>query len=71
MKLTGFQILHYRNIIDSGWIDTGNISSIVGQNECGKSNLLRAAKKFPFFHEFLIRWHEAPSAHPGDLASIA
>ena len=49
MKLTGFQILHYRNIIDSGWIDTGNISSIVGQNECGKSNLLQALSKFSPF----------------------
>ena len=46
MRLTGFQITKYRNIIDSGWVEVGNIASIVGQNECGKSNLLQALYKF-------------------------
>jgi energy-coupling factor transporter ATP-binding protein EcfA2 len=51
MKLIGFQVFRYRNILDSGWIDTPSISSIVGQNECGKSNLLRALSKFSPFDE--------------------
>jgi energy-coupling factor transporter ATP-binding protein EcfA2 len=49
MKLTGFQITKYRNIIDSGWIDVDDIAALVGQNECGKSNLLIALSKLNSF----------------------
>ncbi|MGB5438031.1 MAG: hypothetical protein WBN90_00055 [Gammaproteobacteria bacterium] len=42
MQLEGFQVFMFRNIIDSGWIDVNNITAFVGQNECGKSNLLQA-----------------------------
>jgi energy-coupling factor transporter ATP-binding protein EcfA2 len=54
MKLTGFQITKYRNIIDSGWVDVGDIAALIGQNECGKSNLLQALAKLNSFdgHKF-------------------
>jgi len=42
MQLKGFQVFNFRNIIDSGWIDASAILALVGQNECGKSNLLTA-----------------------------
>jgi predicted ATP-dependent endonuclease of OLD family len=42
MKLEGFQVKNYRNIHDSGWVIASSITTLVGQNECGKSNLLRA-----------------------------
>ncbi len=42
MQLKGFQVFKFRNIIDSGWVDINSISAVVGQNECGKSNLLQA-----------------------------
>ena len=42
MQLKGFQVFKFRNIIDSGWVDVSSVSTFVGQNECGKSNLLQA-----------------------------
>ena len=42
MNLTYFKVTKYRNILDSGWIDIGDITAFVGQNECGKSNLFEA-----------------------------
>ena len=42
MQLKGFQVFMFRNIIDSGWVDINDITAFVGQNECGKSNLLQA-----------------------------
>src|SRR5690348_1187272 len=49
MRLSGFQVCKYRNIVDSGWIDVDGIAALVGQNECGKSNILQALYKLrPF-----------------------
>jgi predicted ATPase len=42
VKLISFQILNYRSINDSGNIAVGKITSLVGRNEAGKSNLLLA-----------------------------
>jgi len=42
MQLTEFQISNYRSINDSGPIKVGKITSLVGRNESGKSNLLLA-----------------------------
>ena len=42
MRLANFSITNYRNIIDSGWIKTTDVTAIVGQNEAGKSNLFEA-----------------------------
>lgn len=42
MRLEKFCVSNYRNIIDSGWIKTTNVTAIVGQNEAGKSNLFEA-----------------------------
>lgn len=42
MKLISFQILNYRSINDSGDIAVGQLTSLVGRNEAGKSNLLLA-----------------------------
>ena len=49
MKLKGFQVFKYRNIIDSGWVNVEGMAALVGQNECGKSNLLHALHKFSPF----------------------
>jgi hypothetical protein len=35
-------ISNYRNVIDSGWIETTSVAAFVGQNEAGKSNLFEA-----------------------------
>ena len=42
MKLISFQIQNYRSINDSGEIAVGKLTSLVGRNEAGKSNLLLA-----------------------------
>jgi predicted ATPase len=46
VKLISFQILNYRSINDSGDIAVGKITSLVGRNEAGKSNLLLALQTF-------------------------
>lgn len=40
MKLTGFRVTNFRSVDDSGWIDIGNVTSLIGTNESGKTNLL-------------------------------
>lgn len=42
MKLKEFHVQNYRNIIDSGWVEVGQVTAFVGQNESGKSNLFEA-----------------------------
>lgn len=42
MKLVEFKVTNYRNILDSSWIDVGDVTAFVGQNEAGKSNLFEA-----------------------------
>ena len=42
MKLLSFQVLNYRSVDDSGEIRVEKLTSLVGRNEAGKSNLLRA-----------------------------
>jgi energy-coupling factor transporter ATP-binding protein EcfA2 len=42
VKLSQFRVYNYRNINDSGPIETGRITAMVGQNESGKSNLFEA-----------------------------
>ena len=42
MKLKQFRIQNYRSITDSGPIEVGQLTSLLGRNESGKSNLLRA-----------------------------
>jgi len=42
MRLTSFRVQNYRSIADSGEILASQITAILGRNESGKSNLLRA-----------------------------
>ncbi|WP_202882944.1 AAA family ATPase [Microvirga tunisiensis] len=42
MKLIGFRVQNFRSIADSGFIKLGDLTSLVGRNESGKSNLLLA-----------------------------
>ncbi|MEK9196209.1 MAG: AAA family ATPase, partial [Patescibacteria group bacterium] len=48
MKLVAFRVKNFRSIIDSGWCDlsTDDITTIIGQNESGKSALLDALSIF-------------------------
>lgn len=40
MKLLGFRVMNFRSVNDSGWIDTDEITGLIGTNESGKTNLL-------------------------------
>ncbi len=44
--MTAFRVQNYRCINDSGWVETGPMTAIVGRNESGKTSLLRALQKF-------------------------
>lgn len=41
MRLESFRITNFRSVSDSGWVNVSQITSILGRNESGKSNLLR------------------------------
>ena len=40
MKLTAFRISNFRSVEDSGWIETEDVTTLIGTNESGKTNLL-------------------------------
>lgn len=40
MKLERFRVTKFRSVMDSGWIDCDDVTTLVGINEAGKSNLL-------------------------------
>src|SRR5947207_15835115 len=39
-KLKAFRVKNFRSVEDSGWIDTDNVTALIGTNESGKTNLL-------------------------------
>ena len=45
MTLTQFRVTNFRSVMDSGWIDCDDITSLIGINEAGKSNLILALWK--------------------------
>jgi len=52
MKLKGFRIQMYKCVLDSGRVDVGPLTVLVGKNESGKTTLLKALHKFnPFSPE--------------------
>ena len=45
MKLEKYNVTNFRSVHDSGWIDCDDVTTLVGINESGKSNLLLALWK--------------------------
>ncbi len=45
MKLVRYQVENFRSVENSGWIDCDDVTTLVGINESGKSNLLLALWK--------------------------
>lgn len=45
MKLLKYRVYNFRSVEDSGWIECDNVTTLVGINESGKSNLLLALWK--------------------------
>ncbi|MEA3461007.1 MAG: AAA family ATPase, partial [Bacteroidota bacterium] len=48
MQLVSFRIQNFRSIVDTGWhqLAHDNITSLIGQNESGKTSILEALKSF-------------------------
>lgn len=40
LTLLRYRVTHFRSVKDSGWLDLGRITALVGVNESGKTNLL-------------------------------
>jgi predicted ATP-dependent endonuclease of OLD family len=51
MKLKRFHVQNFRNVTDSGWVEVGDILTLVGKNESGKTSILKALWKFNPFEE--------------------
>ncbi len=45
MVLKRYKVENFRSVLNSGWIDCDNVTTLVGINEAGKSNLLLALWK--------------------------
>lgn len=45
MRLKKFKVENFRSVKDSGWVDSNNVTTLVGVNAAGKSNLLLALWK--------------------------
>lgn len=45
MKLLQFRVENFKSIRDSGWVQVGQLSCLLGTNEAGKTNLLQAIWK--------------------------
>lgn len=45
MKLVAFQVQNYKKIDDTGWVEIGDLTTLVGKNEAGKTALLRGLSK--------------------------
>lgn len=46
MKLNSYCVYNFRSVKDSGWVDCSEITTLVGVNESGKTNMLKALWKF-------------------------
>lgn len=40
MKLLKYNVMNFRSVRDSGWVETDRVTALIGENESGKSNLL-------------------------------
>lgn len=46
MKLNSYCVYNFRSVKDSEWVECFDITTLVGVNECGKTNMLKALWKF-------------------------
>lgn len=79
MRLTGFQVSKFRNVVDSGPINVDKlVTCLVGKNEAGKSALLEALYLLnpAYEHTFKVeeqypRWLVVQDRKSGDLKDYA
>lgn len=61
MELLKYKVMNFRSVKDSGWISCDDVTTLVGINEAGKSNLLLALWKLnPAFGGKIDTLHDLP-----------
>ena len=61
MKIVKYKVSNFRSVKDSGWINCDDVTTLVGINEAGKSNLLLALWKLnPAFGGDIDIQHDMP-----------
>lgn len=71
MTLKRFRVTNFRSIIDSGWIDCDDVTSLVGINEAGKSNVILALWKLrPVRDGEIDLLHDMPTKEYSSWRSI-
>ena len=64
MTLKRFRVTNFRSIMDSGWIECDDVTSLVGVNEAGKSNVILALWKLnPVRDGEIDALHDMPTKH--------
>lgn len=68
MQLKRFRVTNFRSVIDSGWINCDDVTTLVGINESGKSNVLLALWKLnPARGGEIDSLHDLPVTKLSDL----
>lgn len=68
MKLQKFRVTNFRSVIDSGWVNCDEVTTLVGINESGKSNILLALWKLnPASGGAIDPLHDLPVKKLSDL----
>lgn len=68
MKLKRFRVTNFRSVIDSGWINCDDVTTLVGINESGKSNILLALWKLnPVQDGIIDLLHDLPVTRLSEL----
>ena len=68
MKLKRFRVTNFRSVIDSGWINCEDVTTLVGINESGKTNLLLALWKLnPVKNGKIDSIHDLPASKVSEL----
>lgn len=78
MKLTKYRVTKFRSVQDSSWIDCDDVTTLVGVNESGKSNLLLAlwklnparAGNIDILHDMPVSELSNLRKHPEDVCFI-
>lgn len=78
MKLTKYRVTKFRSVQDSNWIDCDDVTTLVGVNESGKSNLLLAlwklnparAGNIDILHDMPVSELSDLRKHPEDVCFI-
>ncbi len=71
MTLKRFRVTNFRSIMDSGWIDCEDVTSLVGINEAGKSNVILALWKLcPVRDGEIDPLHDMPTKEYSSWRSI-